>query len=112
MINALKNHFRLSTPLHKEVQMDEKQDEVLAKMMWDCKEYMYRQRPYVEKICKLLKMIGHADKRRFLFEKFNCQGTQTSRPSSPCSTTTDGGSSTATETKHKNNAHNSEKEKK
>lgn len=57
--------------------------------MWDCKEYMYRQRPYVDKICELLKRIGPAESRRHLFEKYNCQGTQTSRPPSRCSTTVD-----------------------
>jgi hypothetical protein len=52
-------------------------------MMWDCKEYTHRQKPYIEKICELLKLIGKSETRRHLFERFNCQATQTSRPSSP-----------------------------
>lgn len=33
-------YFRLSAPLHKEIQMDAKGDEEIARMMWDCIEYM------------------------------------------------------------------------
>lgn len=69
--------------------MDERQDDVLAMMMWDCKQYTYRQRPYIQKICHLLKRIGPAESRRHLFERHNNQGTQTSRPSSACSTCTE-----------------------
>lgn len=48
--------------------------------------YTYRQRPYIDKICKLLKLIGPAESRRHLFEQSDCQSTQTSRPPSACST--------------------------
>lgn len=46
-------------------------------MMWDCYEYTYRQKPYIKRICQLLKKIGPAESRRHLFEKANNRGTQT-----------------------------------
>lgn len=80
-------YFRLSAPIFKEVPMDTKDDVDLAQMMWDCMEYTYRHRDYIEKISKLVKKIGMSWTRRHLFQKANkthCDmQTQTSCPSSP-----------------------------
>ncbi|KAI6235237.1 Phospholipase A(2) [Aphelenchoides besseyi] len=83
-------YFRLSAPLHKDIAMDTRDDDVLAKMMWDCMEYTYKHQPYIEKICTLLKKIGIAESRRDRFADSRSStemGTQTSRPPSPSTTT-------------------------
>jgi len=81
-------YFRLSTPLHKDIAMDTRDDEVLTRMMWDCMEYTYRNHPYIEKLCALLRKLGVAENRRHLLEEpkttsSNDQETQTSRPPTP-----------------------------
>lgn len=56
-------------------------------MMWDCMEYTYRHKDYIEKICVLIKKIGKSWTRRHLFQQVDSEHcdmqTQTSCPSSP-----------------------------
>ncbi|KAL3098401.1 hypothetical protein niasHT_022765 [Heterodera trifolii] len=80
--------FRLSAPLFRNVSMDEKNDADIARMMWDCMEYMYKHQDYVERLCTLLRRVGHAEHRRRLFQPYGTrthrdQHTQTSRSPSP-----------------------------
>ncbi|KAL3100875.1 hypothetical protein niasHT_029296 [Heterodera trifolii] len=80
--------FRLSAPLFRNIKMDEKNDADIARMMWDCMEYMYMHQEYVERLCTLLRRVGHAEHRRRLFQPCGMrthrdQHTQTSRSSSP-----------------------------
>jgi len=64
-------YFRLSAPLFKEVPMDSKDDVELARMMWDCCEYVYKHQDYIEKFCVLIKKIGQSWTRRHLFTQPN-----------------------------------------
>ncbi|KAK6764877.1 hypothetical protein RB195_024990 [Necator americanus] len=50
--------FRLSAPLHKDIGLGTKDDHDIARMMWDCVEYTSKHRPYIAKLCSLLKRIG------------------------------------------------------
>lgn len=67
--------------------MDTKDDVDLARMMWDCMEYTYKHRDYIEKCCALLKRVGKSWKRRHLFQSYDAthvdMQTQTSAPASP-----------------------------
>lgn len=80
-------YFRLSAPLCKEIPMDSRDDRDLARMMWDCLEYTYTHREYIEKMCVLIRKIGYAWRRRDLFQPPNSlhcdMQTQTSGPSTP-----------------------------
>ncbi|KAI1725474.1 ankyrin repeats (3 copies) domain-containing protein [Ditylenchus destructor] len=82
-------YFRLSAPLFKEIAMDTKDDLDLARMMWDCVEYNYMHEDYIKKLCALIKKIGESWTRRHLFRSPDSthvdMETQTSAPSSPCS---------------------------
>lgn len=49
--------------------MDTRDDLDLARMMWDCLEYTYTHREYIEKMCDLIKKIGHSKIRQELYEK-------------------------------------------
>ncbi|KAL3075125.1 hypothetical protein niasHS_013348 [Heterodera schachtii] len=60
--------FRLSAPLFCKVRLDEKRDAEIARMMWDCMEYMYKHQDYVKRLCTLLRRVGHAENRRRLFQ--------------------------------------------
>ncbi|KAI3420797.1 hypothetical protein GPALN_014417 [Globodera pallida] len=87
-LHARAPFFRLSAPLFKNIEMDAKDDADTARMMWNCMEYMYKHRDYVEKLCALLRRVGHACHRRHMFQQFGTrtqqdQQTQTSRSSSP-----------------------------
>ncbi|KAL3096379.1 hypothetical protein niasHS_004345 [Heterodera schachtii] len=80
--------FRLSAPLFRNIPMDEKNDADIARMMWDCMEYMYEHQEYVERLCTLLRRVGHAEHRRRLFQPCGMrthrdQHTQTARSPSP-----------------------------
>ncbi|WKY14278.1 hypothetical protein Q1695_000097 [Nippostrongylus brasiliensis] len=55
--------FRLSAPLHKDIGLGTKDDHDIAHMMWDCVEYTHNQRPYITKLCTLLRRIGKAPER-------------------------------------------------
>lgn len=68
--------------------MDSRDDRDLARMMWDCMEYTYMHREYIEKMCVLIRKIGESWRRRDLFQQTNnnthCDmQTQTSAPSTP-----------------------------
>ncbi|KAL3108003.1 hypothetical protein niasHT_018304 [Heterodera trifolii] len=85
--------FRLSAPLFRNIPMDEKNDVDIARMMWDCMEYMYKHQDYVERLCTLLRRVGHAEHRHRLFQPYGTrthrdQHTQTSRSPSPAQTVT------------------------
>lgn len=76
-INQRTPYFRFSAPLFKDIAMDTTDDFVLARMMWDCMEYMYNHHEYIEKLCALLKKLGHAEKRHQLFNERNDISVQT-----------------------------------
>uniref|UniRef100_A0A1I8B5N7 phospholipase A2 n=1 Tax=Meloidogyne hapla TaxID=6305 RepID=A0A1I8B5N7_MELHA len=78
-ISSRTPYFRLSAPLHKEIQMDAKGDEEIARMMWDCIEYMYIHQDYVEKFCTLLRKVGKSSKRK----EFFTHSSNTSKPVTP-----------------------------
>lgn len=48
--------------------MDTRDDIDLARMMWDCLEYTYTHREYIEKLCVLIKKIGKSTNRRKLYD--------------------------------------------
>ncbi|CAD5215806.1 unnamed protein product [Bursaphelenchus okinawaensis] len=66
-INQRIPYFRFSSPLFKDIAMDTTDDLVLARMMWDAMEYMYRHHSYIDKLCTLLKKLGHSELRKRLF---------------------------------------------
>uniref|UniRef100_A0A1I7XWZ9 phospholipase A2 n=1 Tax=Steinernema glaseri TaxID=37863 RepID=A0A1I7XWZ9_9BILA len=78
---------RLSAPLFKDIAMDTKDDNDLAKMMWNCVEYTYHSQEKIHKLCKLLKKVGPSWRRRDLFVSSkgttHDMETQTSVPTTP-----------------------------
>lgn len=67
--------------------MDTKDDTDLARMMWECVEYVYENQAYIEKMALLLKKIGPSFRRKNLFKKPDSKycdmQTQTSAPATP-----------------------------
>ncbi|CAJ0565572.1 unnamed protein product, partial [Mesorhabditis spiculigera] len=77
--------FRLSAPLHKDISLGCKDDHDIAHMMWDCIEYTYQHRAYLDRMCKLLKKIGKREHRVVQFNngRTHDMQTQTSQPTTP-----------------------------
>uniref|UniRef100_A0A7E4VRA1 phospholipase A2 n=1 Tax=Panagrellus redivivus TaxID=6233 RepID=A0A7E4VRA1_PANRE len=79
--------FRLSSPLFKDIPMDTKDDHDLARMMWECVEYVYENQAYIDKMVTLLRKIGPSYRRKHLFQEPNTKivdsQTQTSAPTTP-----------------------------
>jgi calcium-independent phospholipase A2 len=80
-------YFRLSAPLFKDIAMDTRDDLDLARMMWDCVEYVYKNQEYIDRLCTLIRKIGKSWTRRHLFQTTKKthmdMETQTSNPPSP-----------------------------
>jgi hypothetical protein len=59
--------FRLSAPLSSNIAIDTKDDRELTQMMWDCVEYTFRNRAYINSLVDFLRLIGPSHQRRHLF---------------------------------------------
>lgn len=46
------------TSVFQDISLGTKDDHDIAHMMWDCVEYTHQHRPYINKLCTLLKKIG------------------------------------------------------
>ena len=80
-------YFRLSSPLFKDIAMDNTNDHDLARMMWECMEYIYENQAYIDKMVTLLRKIGPSHGRKHIFQKPNLKfcdvQTQTSALTTP-----------------------------
>ena len=48
-------YYRFSPQLSEDINMDERNDEKLVNMVWECKAYMYSQRSIVKELAAILR---------------------------------------------------------